>query len=83
MMTRHPEPVHASGPLTAYRCLPLLQESVRSLRILVTSYDRTELSADYGAEPLPLHHVGLTVLRRNILRHYAVRDPAGQVRDNA
>ena len=36
-------------------------------------------AADYGGEALPLHHVGLTTLRRTVLRHYSVRDADRQL----
>ena len=68
-----PVEIRATASLEGASFVLLPEESVRSLRMLVTSYDRTELSAGYGKEELPLHHVGLTVLRRSILRHYAVR----------
>ena len=74
-----PVEIRATASLEGASFVLLPGESVRSLRMLVTSYDKTELSADYGKEQLPLHDVGLTVLRRGILRHYAVRDPAGEL----
>ena len=74
-----PVEIRATASLEGASFVLLPEESVRSLRMLVTSYDKTELSADYGKEELPLHHVGLTVLRRSILQHYAVRDLGGEL----
>lgn len=95
--------IRAVASLEGARFVVLPQEELRTLRVLVSSYNRSELSAalvvgsgiieasavppsspsspgnspptqtGYFDEALPLHSVGLVVLRRIILAHYAAR----------
>ena len=74
--------VRATASLEDARFVVLPGESMRSLRILVSSFNRTELASPaggYAGEPLPLDDIGRTVLRRIILAHYAVKDAAGDL----
>merc|ERR1711971_252536 len=57
-------------------------EHIRHMRILVASFRANEfdtVDGGYEGEAIPLHAVGMTVLRRIILDHYSVRDSANEL----